>query len=91
MRHSNERDDCQLPFLSECRITGVSLVVCIPSLGIHRTDLLGRNDLLNADQLQNLCVDSCYTSLTSARQVIQTACTQSTDVIVYEDIAYPGQ
>ena len=37
-----------------------------------------------------LCVDSCYSSLESARSTIAGACTGSDDIIVYNDVAYPG-
>jgi hypothetical protein len=40
--------------------------------------------------VDELCVDECYTSVKSARATIQAACTEETDVIVYEDIAYPA-
>ncbi|KAJ5670385.1 uncharacterized protein N7477_005748 [Penicillium maclennaniae] len=34
--------------------------------------------------------DDCYTSLKSARTIIEAAYTETTDVIVVEDIAYPA-
>ncbi|MCJ1245494.1 hypothetical protein MMC30_002698 [Trapelia coarctata] len=46
--------------------------------------------ILGLEQLNALCVDSCYSSLLSTRGTIQQGCTASTDIIVYDDIAYPA-
>lgn len=46
--------------------------------------------ILDADDANGLCVDSCYTSLECARTTIKAACTAETDVIVYDDVGYPG-
>ncbi|CAG8067040.1 unnamed protein product [Penicillium salamii] len=48
------------------------------------------NSLLDDDQVVELCVDVCYDSLKSARATIEAACTETTDMIVVEDIAYPA-
>lgn len=40
--------------------------------------------------MEELCVTDCYTSLQSARAKIEATCTAETDVIVYEDVAYPA-
>ncbi|KAJ5136402.1 hypothetical protein N7448_004956 [Penicillium atrosanguineum] len=48
------------------------------------------NALLDEDQVDELCVDDCYNSLKSARAIIKAACTETTDVIIVEDIAYPA-
>ena len=49
------------------------------------------NPRLNSNQLQTLCTTSCRSSLTSARQTIAQGCTNtSADIIVYDNIAYPG-
>lgn len=45
---------------------------------------------MTTDQVDAVCVDSCYTSLEAARTVIAAACTLSTDVIVVENVAYPA-
>lgn len=45
---------------------------------------------LDTEEVDALCVDSCYTSLESARTSIQQACTASTDVIEFDNIGYPG-
>jgi len=54
------------------------------------TDIRASGAILNTDEVNALCVDSCYTSLESARTTIKGVCTASTDVIVYNNIAYPG-
>ncbi|KAF2719531.1 carbohydrate-binding module family 50 protein [Polychaeton citri CBS 116435] len=46
--------------------------------------------ILDSDQVGALCVDSCHSSLQSARSKIASACTASTDIIVYNSVAYPG-
>ncbi|CDM37952.1 hypothetical protein DTO013E5_10197 [Penicillium roqueforti] len=48
------------------------------------------NSLLDGDQVDELCVDTCYSSLKSARATIKAACSETTDVIVVEDVAYPA-
>jgi hypothetical protein len=46
--------------------------------------------ILDEEGTAALCVDSCYSSLESARSTIAGACTASTDVIVENKVAYPG-
>ena len=46
--------------------------------------------ILDNEGTEALCIDSCYSSLESARTVIAGACTAKTDVIVEEELAYPG-
>ena len=49
------------------------------------------NPRLSSDQLKSLCTIDCHNSLTSARQTIAQGCTNaSSDIIVYDYIAYPG-
>ncbi|RMX79389.1 hypothetical protein D0869_08345 [Hortaea werneckii] len=49
-----------------------------------------KNAILDLDQVQALCTGSCVTDLQSARSDIASACTADTDVIVYDDVAYPA-
>jgi hypothetical protein len=48
------------------------------------------NGILDSSSVTELCVDSCYTSLQSARVTILDSCTESTDIVVYDNISYPG-
>lgn len=50
----------------------------------------GSGEILNSGQVMELCTDTCYTSLENAKGSIDNACTAKTDVIVYQNIAYPG-
>lgn len=45
---------------------------------------------MTSDEVAVVCVDGCYASLESARTIIAAACTLDTDVIVIENVAYPG-
>lgn len=45
---------------------------------------------LDQDSVDVLCKDSCLSSLQNAKAVIAKACTTQTDIIVLDDIAYPG-
>jgi hypothetical protein len=45
---------------------------------------------VTADQIEDVCVDDCYSSLEAARSVIAAACTLDTDIIVVENVAYPA-
>lgn len=58
---------------------------------ILETDIRNSNGILDDDGVQAVCVDSCYSSLQSARSTIAAACTANTDVIVLDAIAYPGK
>ena len=42
------------------------------------------------DQIEDVCVDDCYSSLEAARSVIAAACTLDIDIIVVENVAYPA-
>jgi hypothetical protein len=46
--------------------------------------------MIDSNSTAALCVDSCYSSLESARSTIAGACTGSDDFIMYNDVAYPG-
>lgn len=46
--------------------------------------------ILNSGQVTELCTETCYNSLENAKETIDRACTAKTDVIVYQNIAYPG-
>lgn len=46
---------------------------------------------MTLDEVAVVCVDDCYTSLESARMIIADACTLDTDVIVIQNVAYPGR
>lgn len=57
------------------------------------------NDLLDSDmlpdvlplaKLQSLCKDSCRAELVALRSSITAHCQPSTDVIVYNKVAYPA-
>ncbi|OGM50928.1 hypothetical protein ABOM_000718 [Aspergillus bombycis] len=75
------------PGLSDgCKEALATNVTCPPFLPAVSQD----NAILDDAAVGELCVDSCYSSLNRARATIQAACTASTDVIVYEDVAYPG-
>lgn len=45
---------------------------------------------MTADQVDAVCVDSCYTSLEVAKTNIAAGCTLDTDVIVVGNVAYPA-
>lgn len=45
---------------------------------------------MTSDEVAEVCIDDCYTSLESAKTVIAAACTLDSDVITIESIAYPG-
>ena len=49
-----------------------------------------RNSILDADQVGALCSGTCTAELLSARRQIASACTASTDVIVWSNIVYPA-
>ncbi|KAE8150567.1 hypothetical protein BDV25DRAFT_172050 [Aspergillus avenaceus] len=70
----------------ECKAALATNVTCPPFLAIVSQD----NAILGEDEVGELCVDDCHSSLKSAREAIQAACTESTDVIVYNDVAYPA-
>jgi len=46
--------------------------------------------ILNSNQTEALCVPSCRSSLSNAREKIAAACTGQGDNITFNDIAYPG-
>ncbi|KNG89016.1 hypothetical protein ANOM_002404 [Aspergillus nomiae NRRL 13137] len=70
----------------ECKAGLATNVSCPPFLPAVSQD----NAILDYDAVRELCVDDCYRSLKTARATVQAACTASTDVIVYEDVAYPA-
>lgn len=47
--------------------------------------------ILGDTELQALCDSSCQSDLAVLRSTIATSCTQSSDVMVPGDIAYPGK
>lgn len=53
-------------------------------------DYYSSGGVLDEEGVEALCVDSCLSSLQSARSTIAEACTAQTDEIVLDDIAYPG-
>ncbi|KAJ5426043.1 hypothetical protein N7465_001113 [Penicillium sp. CMV-2018d] len=69
-----------------CKEALATNITCPPALAIWS---LG-NPLLSEDEVHELCVEGCQTSLKTARAAIAAACTADTDVIVYEDVAYPA-
>ncbi|KAF4160012.1 hypothetical protein CNMCM6936_004141 [Aspergillus lentulus] len=74
------------PGLSEsCQRALATNVSCPPFI----TVVSQSNAILDAEQVSELCVEGCYTSLESAKADIEAVCT-SMDVIVYETVAYPA-
>lgn len=59
-------------------------------INLSSTDTKNSGGLLDSDGIPYLCESSCLSSLESARSVIGGACTASMDVIVINDIEYPG-
>lgn len=46
---------------------------------------------MDEDGLTLLCVDDCRTELESLRSTISTSCTGTEDVMIYQDVVYPGK
>ncbi|KAI7658839.1 hypothetical protein KC318_g10996, partial [Hortaea werneckii] len=46
--------------------------------------------ILNGNQTETLCVPSCRSSLSNAREKIAAACTGRGENITFNDIAYPA-
>lgn len=67
----------------------MSTILAFGIFHLQYVDSQPRDTILDDDGVAELCVDGCYTSLENARKSIQNACTK-TDVIVYENVAYPG-
>ncbi|KAB8227370.1 uncharacterized protein BDW43DRAFT_247217 [Aspergillus alliaceus] len=75
------------PGLSDgCMEALATTVSCPPFLPV----ISQNNAVLDEDTVRELCVAGCYSSLKAARATIQAACTASTDMIVYEGVAYPA-
>ncbi|RAH57731.1 LysM domain protein [Aspergillus piperis CBS 112811] len=70
---------------TSCKGALATNVTCSPYLGI----ISESNGIMTTDQVNAVCIDSCYASLKAARSTIMTACTLSTDVITIHNIAYP--
>jgi hypothetical protein len=47
-------------------------------------------DLMSDDALEVVCTDECALEIASLRSTIEAACTDSSDIMVYNNIAYPG-
>lgn len=60
-------------------------------LVILAADTRRSGEILDSGQVTKLCVDSCYSSLEAAGNTIKGAYTAVTDIIVYDNIAYPGK
>ncbi|KAJ5656875.1 hypothetical protein N7507_008825 [Penicillium longicatenatum] len=71
---------------TDCQQALATNVTCSPYLGIVSEN----NGVVTADQIEDVCVDDCYSSLEAARSVIAAACTLDTDIIVVENVAYPA-
>ena len=54
------------------------------------TDDENSGGFLDSDGIPYLCESSCLSSLESTRSIIAGACTASIDVVVINDIEYPG-
>lgn len=61
-----------------------------PAVNRSPTNTHHSGGIIDTDGISYLCETSCLSSLQSARSTIAQACTASTDVVVYNDIAYPG-
>ncbi|PYI36128.1 hypothetical protein BP00DRAFT_474788 [Aspergillus indologenus CBS 114.80] len=71
---------------TQCQHALATNVTCSPYLGI----ISESNGVMSTEQVDEVCVDSCYTSLEAARTTIAAACALGTDVIVVETVAYPA-
>lgn len=71
---------------TDCQQALATNVTCSPYLGV----VSETNGIVTADQIEDVCVDDCYSSLEAARSVITAACTLDTDIIVVENVAYPA-
>ncbi|CAG7962411.1 unnamed protein product [Penicillium salamii] len=71
---------------TDCQQALVTNVTCSPALGVVSES----NGVVTADQIEDVCVDDCYSSLEAARSVIALACTLDTDIIVVDEVAYPA-
>lgn len=47
-------------------------------------------DLLGAEDLENLCTVTCRAALVDLKSVIESSCTAANDVMVKDEVAYPG-
>jgi hypothetical protein len=47
--------------------------------------------LADSDAVNALCADSCSQSLQNARTTIKAACTHASDILVFNQVAYPGR
>ncbi|KAL4883820.1 hypothetical protein BJY04DRAFT_216155 [Aspergillus karnatakaensis] len=75
------------PGLSDrCKEALATNVTCPPFLVV----VFKTNLHLGEDEVNELCKGDCYTSLRNARANIEVACTLDTDVIVFEEVAYPA-
>ena len=88
-----------LPFRFEFTITEVCLFHrfdCLRRRGIYcdycrsETDKYSSGAILDEEGTEALCIESCFSSLESARSSIVGACTASSDLIVEDEVAYPG-
>ena len=52
---------------------------------------LARITILHTEQVGALCVDTCPSSLGSAKSAIMGVCNAGTDKILYDDAEYPDQ
>ncbi|KAI7559619.1 hypothetical protein KC343_g10058, partial [Hortaea werneckii] len=75
------------PGISNACETALNTTVDCPAF-LQRVSV--NNAILDLDQVQALCTGSCVTDLQSARSDIASACTADTDVIVYDNVAYPA-
>ncbi|KAL6230178.1 hypothetical protein BDW75DRAFT_248902 [Aspergillus navahoensis] len=48
------------------------------------------NGMMTSEQVNEACIDDCYTSLEIAKTTIANACTLSADIIIVENVAYPA-
>ena len=60
------------------------------SCPIFLSQVSASGETLDTDEVTALCNDTCYSSLENARDTIKDSCTASTDVIVYNNQAYPA-
>ena len=60
------------------------------AVNLFSTDMENSGGLLDGDGIPYLCESSCLSSLENSRSIIAGACTASIDVVVINDIEYPG-
>ena len=89
MRQCAQHHRLVVQFAFECLHKTVRLCYEINS-GSLTIDSGGSADVLPATALSLICVPQCKTDLTSLRTRIRSSCNATTDIMVFDGIAYPG-